>query len=228
MTKGKLYKFDKINNYSNVIQNPYFTDPRLISAGGQEVELKGEWIQKFFDNGNTFLVLELACGHGDYARSLASLEPHKNILGLDLKGNRIYTGARIALENNQKNIGFLRTRIEQVELFFAKDEVDEIWITFPDPFLRDSKENRRLTSPPFLARYKKILKPGGLIHLKTDSDPLYHFTLEVIEKLGLTIQANYNDVYAINPADERLYIKTHYEKMHLANQLTIKYISFQL
>lgn len=227
MAKGKLYKFDQINSYPNVVQNPLYTDPRLYGPGGEERNLRGVWTKNFFEQ-EWPLVLELACGHGDYSRSLARMESHKNILGVDIKGNRIYTGARLALQENLRNVGFLRTRIEQINLFFDTDEVSEIWITFPDPFLRDSKENRRLTSRPFLDRYARILRPGGLIHLKTDSDPLFDFTLDVIHSAGLKIVNLYRDLYAEKPADERLYILTHYEKMHLANELTIKYVSFML
>jgi len=227
MAKGKLYKFDQINSYPNVVQNPLYTAPRLYGSGGSELNLRGQWANNFFVE-KLPLVLELGCGHGDYSRSLARMESNKNILGVDIKGNRIYTGARLALQENLRNVGFLRTRIEQINLFFDTAEVSEIWITFPDPFLRDSKENRRLTSRPFIDRYARILRSDGIIHLKTDSDSLFHFTLGVIHSAGLKIVNLYNNLYEEKPADERLYILTHYEKMHLANRLTIKYVSFML
>jgi tRNA (guanine-N7-)-methyltransferase len=171
------------------------------------------------------LVLELACGKGDYTIALAREHPEQNFIGVDIKGARMWLGAKTALENSIPNAAFLRTRIEFIERFFGPQEVSEIWITFPDPF--EGKATRRLTSPPFLDRYRKILSPGGIIHLKTDSDLLYEYTLEVIaEDPRCTLIYSNDDIYHGPLPFPELDHKTYYEKKHLRDGRRIKYVKF--
>ncbi|MDV7393184.1 tRNA (guanosine(46)-N7)-methyltransferase TrmB, partial [Arthrospira platensis SPKY1] len=146
---------------------------------GVPVDHSKEWNNFFFDKHNP-IVIELACGRGEYSIALAEMNPHINYIGVDIKGARIWKGAKIALERNLSNVAFLRTRIENIESFFKPGTVSEIWITFPDPFLKKSKSNRRLTSPAFLRRYRNIMGKGGIVHLKTDSEELFEFTIEVL------------------------------------------------
>lgn len=202
--------------------------PQIVGKDGIPVEMKGNWTKNHFNNDNP-LVLELACGKGDYTLGLAERFPDKNFIGIDVKGNRIWKGASTALENKLDNAAFFRSRIEQIALFFEKEEVSEIWITFPDPFLREGKSNRRLTSPFFINHYRKILKPGGIINLKTDSPVLYEFTLETISadpKCGLLYHEN--DIYSKPLFCPELEIKTFYEKMHLEDGRLIKYVKFTI
>ena len=165
MGQKKLQRFEELKTFSNVLQFPE--------------NMPGKW-NSFFNNSHP-IVLELACGKGEYAVSLGKMFPEKNFIGVDLKGNRIWVGAKKALENNLNNVAFLRTQIDKIADYFAKNEVSEIWITFPDPQLRNSKAKKRLTHPKFLRSYQQFLIPGGLIHLKTDSPNLYEFTKLVIE-----------------------------------------------
>jgi tRNA (guanine-N7-)-methyltransferase len=177
--------------------------------------------------------LELACGRGEYAVGLARLFPEQNFLGLDIKGNRIWKGASIANKDSIKNVAFVRTQIEQSIQYFAKEEVDEIWITFPDPQLRLSKAKKRLTHPQFLRLYQQFLQPGGIVHLKTDSPNLYLFTKTVIELYGLTLLTSTDDVYGSafmqsDQWDERCAIKTYYEGLNIASSNRIHYIQFKI
>jgi tRNA (guanine-N7-)-methyltransferase len=177
--------------------------------------------------------LELACGRGEYAVGLARLFPEQNFLGLDIKGNRIWKGASIANKEAIKNVAFVRTQIEQSIQYFAKEEVAEIWITFPDPQLRLSKAKKRLTHPQFLRLYQQFLKPGGIVHLKTDSPNLYLFTKTVIELYGLTLITATDDVYGTafmqsGKWDERCAIKTYYEGLNIASSNRIHYIQFKI
>ena len=226
--RNKLQKFSELHTSPNVYENLDATNPGLTGENNAPVDLKGKWCEGHFKNPNP-LTLELACGKGDYTIGLAQLYPDRNFIGVDIKGARIWRGAKTAMEANVQNAAFLRTRIEQIELFFDEKEVDEIWITFPDPFLRGSKLNRRLTSPMFLDRYKKILQPGGIVHLKTDEIQLYDFTLET-----LSAQQDYQllyhdaDIYGKPLHLPELEIKTFYERQHLANGKTIKYVKFRL
>jgi tRNA (guanine-N7-)-methyltransferase len=174
------------------------------------------------------IVLELACGKGEYTLGLATLMPERNYLGVDVKGNRIWRGAGLAWNKQMANVGFLRTPIEQLPCFFEKDEVSEIWITFPDPYPRKGKARKRLTSPMFLRYYLSFLRPGGIVNLKTDADSLYDYTLEVIAELGLPVVRKVDDVYREAPEDPVLTICTFYEEMHLAEGKTIHYVSFQI
>ena len=173
-------------------------------------------------------MLELACGRGEYTVGLASLFPQQNFLGVDVKGNRMYIGAKKCLAENLTNAGFLRTQIEKLADYFSAGEVDEIWITFPDPQLRTSKSKKRLTHPRFLRLYQQILKPGGFIHLKTDSPKLYLFTKRVAELYGLNIVEDSDNVYAADIVPEELKIKTHYESLDIAQSKKIHYLKFIL
>lgn len=226
--RNKLQKFSEILSFPNVLENYEYNDIKLVGKDGVEVNMRGLWAAQQFKN-NHPITLELACGRGEYTLGLAHRYPERNFIGMDIKGARIWRGAKDALDQNLHNIAYLRSRIEQVEHFFEEGEIDEIWITFPDPFLREAKSNRRLTSPPFLARYRKILKKGGIIHLKTDNTLLYEYTLEVLaDEKDVQILTQNNDIYDGVLPHPDLDIKTYYEKMHLKNNLTIKYVAFRL
>jgi tRNA (guanine-N7-)-methyltransferase len=226
--KNKLRKFAEVLEFPNVYENFYDGQVHLIGVGGQELPVTPGWLQQHFGNNNP-VTLELACGGGEYANGLAQQFPNRNFLGVDIKGARIHKGARAALDAQLTNVAFLRTRIEMIGRFFQPGEIDEIWITFPDPFLRDSKVNRRLTAPIFLKWYRHILKPGRPVHLKTDSPELYQFTLETIaEDPACTLIYQSNDIYAGPLYTPELEIKTHYEQQHLAERKTIKYINFTI
>ena len=199
----------------------------MVDCEGEEVEMKGSWQEKHFKNNNP-IVLELACGGGEYTVALAKKYPDKNVIGVDIKGNRIWKGAKIAMEENISNAAFLRTRIEQLDLFFGKDEVSEIWITFPDPFLRKSKAQRRLTSSRFLKIYRKVLKENGLVHLKTDDPTLYKFTVDTIEEEKINMIYHNDDIYSAELFTEELEVKTYYERMHLEHGKTIKYVRYTI
>lgn len=211
MAQKKLIRFKEIKTFSNVLEYPE--------------NMKGKW-GHFLKNNNP-LVLELACGKGEYTTGLAELYPGKNFIGVDIKGNRLWAGAKTALNKNISNAAFLRTQIDKIDEYFSKDEVDEIWITFPDPYLRTSKARKRLTHPKFLRLYKRFLKPNGLIHLKTDSPDLYQFTRTVTDLYGLKIISDINDLYK-NEISEELKIKTHYESLDIAKSNKIFYLSFTL
>ena len=226
--KNKLQKFADLLQFPNVYENFDAKHPKLVGINGVPIELKGQWKKKHFKNDKD-LVLELACGRGEYSLGLARAFPNRNFIGVDIKGARIWKGASTALDENLANVAFLRTRIEQIELFFDPEEVSEIWITFPDPFLRKSKANRRLTSAPFLQRYRKILQKGGIVHLKTDEPNLYEFTLKTLTAdPAVNILYQHDDIYADELPFEELDLKTYYERMHLADGKTIKYIRFTI
>lgn len=226
--KRKLKKFEELVELSNVYENYNFEDDWLIVGHGQRVMIQGGWAERHFKN-NQPVVLELGCGGGEYTCALAAKHPEKNFIGIDVKGARIWKGAKYAFEHQLDNAAFLRIRIEKLGHFFAEGEVSEIWITFPDPFLKESKENRRLTSAAFFNRYRKILKQGGLIHLKTDEPNLYQFTLDTIEQYeGATIKVANEDIYRTSIPHSDLDIKTYYEQIHLSEGKQIKYISFTI
>ena len=231
--RKKLEKFDTISNMPHVYQNYTATDPSEIDTlplvhMGEEVTMAGTWMEHF-ENDHP-IILELACGRGEYTVALAQDLPHNNYIGIDIKGARMFQGASQALEQGLKNAAFLRTRIEFLDHFFTKGEVSEIWITFPDPFLRKSKAMKRLTSSRFLDLYKKILKPNGLLHLKTDDDTLYEFSVESIhEDADFRIEMDASDIYTLGELPHQaLKYKTHYEGMHLAEGKSIKYIQARL
>ena len=188
--------------------------------------IAGKWNEHFKNNNP--LVLELACGKGEYATGLAQLFPQKNFIGVDIKGNRIWVGAKYALDNNLLNVAFLRTQIHKIDTYFTLNEVAEIWITFPDPQLRISKAKKRLTHPRFLNLYQKILQPGGKIHLKTDSPDLYNFTRTVIELYKLILILDFDDVYKEEKRLPELNITTHYERLDIAESKKVFYLCFSL
>lgn len=230
MSRQKLKKFAELLSLSNVYENPDSSKPQLIGLDGEIVDMKGQWHEKYFKNDNP-ITLELACGRGEYAVALGKMFPNRNFIGVDVKGARIHQGAMKAKEAGLLNVAFLRTRIEQIDLFFGDNEISEIWITFPDPFLRESKANRRLTSSWFLDKYKQFLTKEGLIHLKTDSPVLYDFTLEILNNRPNTegghLLVYKDDIYAKPLIMSELEIKTYYELKNIANS-TIKYIRFKL
>lgn len=186
---------------------------------------KGTWNSDIFNNDNP-IVLELACGKGEYSVGLGEMYPNKNYVGFDLKGNRLWVGATNAFEKKLDNVRFFRAYIDHLYDYFAPKEVDEIWIIFPDPQLK--KDRKKLTSPKFLDVYRPLLKPGATINLKTDSPELYAFTLETIEELGLRLHRNVEDVHRDCPDDPELQIRTYYEGLHLERGRTIRFLSFSL
>ncbi len=226
--KNKLRKFAEVLAFPNVFECYDIQHPQLVGEGMTPVELKGNWATKHFKNDHP-ITLELACGGGEYTVGLARNFPDRNFIGVDIKGNRLWKGAKAALEDGLNNAAFVRTRIEVIEHFFAPGEVGEIWITFPDPFPRSSKVNRRLTSPFFLEKFRQILQPGGLVHLKHDDPDFYQFTLDTIaEDERNTLVLRNDDIYAASLPFPELGIQTLYESFHLAAGKTIKYVRFQI
>ena len=222
--RNKLQKFAENLAFANVFENFDVKNPQLIGEGGRKVDMKGKWQTDYFKNQNP-ITLELACGRGEYTLDLARKYPDRNFIGVDIKGARIWKGAHIANEEGLQNVAFLRTRIEILDHFFSKNEPSEIWITFPDPFLKSSKANRRLTSHVFLDIYKKILPDNSIVHLKTDSPELYEFTHEMLpERSDYTIEYSDDDIYSKPLPIPELETKTYYEKQHLAIGRTIKYV----
>lgn len=212
MGHKKLIRFEAIKQFRNVLQFPE--------------NMAGNWHQ-FFGNTNG-ITLELACGKGEYTVSLAQKYPDRNFIGVDLKGNRIWAGAKKCLDNQIDNAAFLRTQIERIHEYFTKEEVKEIWITFPDPQLRMSKAKKRLTHPRFLRLYQQILAKEGCIHLKTDSPDLYQFTLQVAELYNLDVQDASDDVYSRSEIAEDLKIKTYYESLDIAQSKRVFYLRFTI
>ena len=225
--RNKLLKFTEILTFPNVYENFDLKTGELIGENGKLCFLKSEWARSHFNNQNP-IVLELACGGGEYTIELAKRYPDKNFIGIDVKGARIWKGASKALQLSLTNVAFLRTKIEMIDIFFGPDEIDELWITFPDPFPKKSKYNRRLSSPNFLKKYHLFLKNGSAINLKTDSLFLYNHTKEVLYKEGHIIELDSMDIYADELLHPDLDIKTYYENKHLKNKLTIKYLRFRL
>lgn len=227
MRKSKLQRFAELNTFPNVLQNFNFLQPIVVNNESQPVDPKGKWNSDIFKNANP-VVLELACGKGEYTCEMAIADSGSNYIGVDIKGNRMHRGAKRAFLENINNAFFLRTDINIIATYFAQDEVSEIWITFPDPHLKKGKEQKRLTSERFLSFYKKILKPGGIINLKTDDLTLYAFTLETVEAGDYTLLYAADDIYSKPLVHPFLEIKTYYEKMHLAGNKTIKYVRFKV
>ena len=232
MGQKKLIKFAAIKEYNNVLEFPQ--------------DMQGKWAA-FFDglkNGTSpieistlpsttaidtpKLTIELACGRGEYAVGLGRMFPEQHFIGIDLKGNRIWKGASIANKDGLKNVAFVRSQIELTSNYFAKNEVDEIWITFPDPQLRWSKAKKRLTHPKFLRLYQQFLKKEGIVHLKTDSPLLFNFTLKVIEMYGLNLIYKTDNLYAEQNIDPSCLIKTYYEGLDIAQSSKIHYIQFNI
>lgn len=225
MAKNKLKRFEEMKDFAHVVE------PRLTDVQSGDFELKGRWKENFFKNDHP-IVLELGCGKGEYAISMARNYPEKNFLGLDIKGNRMWVGAKQALDEGMKNVGFLRTRIEFIHVFFASNEIDEIWLTFSDP--QPNKPKKRLTYKRYIDMYRQFLKPGGIIHLKTDSDLLYESSKEQIKTYGYAILQDSEDLYGAfihnldQQTQETLGIKTHYEVLFSAKGYKIKYIKFTI
>jgi tRNA (guanine-N7-)-methyltransferase len=222
MGKGKLAKFADMASYENVFQYPYSVVEHV------PFEMQGHWREQYFHNQNP-IVLELGCGKGEYTVELAKLYPDTNFIGVDIKGARMWTGATQALNEGLKNVAFLRTNIEIIERFFAPDEVQEIWLTFSDPQMKNPR--KRLTSTYFMERYRKFLVDGGIIHLKTDSNFLATYTNYMVERNQLPVELKTNDLYKETGNDafaEAASIQTYYESMWLARGLNIKYLKFHL
>jgi tRNA (guanine-N7-)-methyltransferase len=221
MGKDKLARFAAIKTFENVLEY----------ARNQPFPMRGNWHRDFFKNDKP-LIIELGCGKGEYSVGLAKMYPQTNFLGLDIKGNRMFIGAREALTLNMTNVGFLRTRIDFIEALFGPNEVDEIWLTFSDP--QPQKPKKRLSSSMFIQRYRKFLKPGGLVHMKTDNDVLFEFTMEQIEEHGYPIVDYRPDLYATletetDPAQRDIFsIKTHYEQLFHSKGHVIKYVCFKI
>jgi tRNA (guanine-N7-)-methyltransferase len=226
-SKGKLIKFAENARLPNVLQNHEGHDNiYLTDSKGEKIAVRGNW-KAWFGNSNP-ITLELACGFGEYAVELARRYPTRNFVGIDIKGARIWNGAKIALRENLPNVAFVRARIEEILCFFDTDEVDEIWITFPDPFLRKSRANHRLTSMRFLGLYRQIVKEGNPIHLKTDEPNLYAYTLETVAEAKGRIEYCDNDIYSKPLPLPELGIKTNFEQLDIAQESTVKYVRFTL
>ena len=223
MGKGKLAKFADMETYENVFQYPYSVVEHV------PFEMQGHWHEQYFHNRNP-IVLELGCGKGEYTVELAKLYPDINFIGVDIKGARMWTGATQALHEGLKNVAFLRTNIEIIERFFAEDEVQEIWLTFSDPQMKNPR--KRLTSTFFMTRYRHFLIDGGIIHLKTDSNFLFTYTTYMVEKNGLPLLFRTEDLYHNSQLSTLnsplLNIQTYYESMWIARGLNIKYMKWQL
>ena len=212
MGQKKLIRFAELLSFPNVLQYPK--------------GMAGKW-NEFFQNEHP-ITLELACGKGEYAVGLARLYPERNFIGIDVKGNRIWVGARIAIKEQLKSVAFVRSQIDKVTDYFAPGEIAEIWLPFPDPQLRGSKFKKRLTHPKYLRMYQSILRRGGLIHLKTDSPSLYRFTKEVIRLYDLQVRVDLDDIQKEPTLDEELKIKTHYEGLDIAGSQKVHYLRFSL
>jgi len=224
--RNKLQKFAEVAQYPNVYES-FDVNDAILTKCGDQFTMRGKWGEHFHNS--CPITLELACGKGEYTNGLAARFLDRNFIGVDIKGARIWKGARRALQDGLTNAAFLRTRIERLSVFFAQGEVAEIWIVFPDPFPRESKSNRRLTAPGFFDIYRKILVPGGICHLKTDDEHLYQFTLEVIAAdVRCKLLYHDADIYATPLYTPELDIKTFYEVQHLASGKKIKYVQFSL
>ena len=221
MGKNKIRRFAENETFACLVQ------PAFEAVFRKDHPLKGRWHEEFFKNHRP-ICLELGCGRGEYTVALGQRNLEINYIGVDIKGARMWRGAKTATEYGLANVGFLRTRIEFIDSFFTPGEVDEIWITFPDPQLKERREKKRLTSQVFLGLYAKFLKPDGVIHLKTDSQYLHEYTKAVIAENGLPVEECSADIYGTGLADETLSVKTAYEARYLAEGLPITYVRFRL
>ncbi|MGB1031146.1 MAG: tRNA (guanosine(46)-N7)-methyltransferase TrmB [Flavobacteriales bacterium] len=227
MGKGKLKKWNENKTFDHVFEPPL---DEIIQ--GLEF-MKGEWKNGVFPNDNP-ITLELGCGKGEYSVALGRMYPDRNFIGVDIKGHRFWRGAKTVKEEGLTNVAFVRTKIEFISQFFAENEVDEIWLTFSDPQPKDDKGSKRLTSPKFIDRYKKFIKPGGLIHVKTDSPLLYEYTMEELNKLKYEVLVHSDDVHGklvheVEPElAEILSVRTHYETIWSEKGRTINYIRFKV
>tara|TARA_R110000868_G_scaffold114364_1_gene306517 strand:+ start:58 stop:738 length:681 start_codon:yes stop_codon:yes gene_type:complete len=221
-SKNKLKRFKENETFKNVIQ------PTRDELVNQQFSLKSNWNAQFFKNSNP-LVLELGCGKGEYSVALAQKYPSKNFIGIDIKGARFWRGAKTAIEKEMENVAFLRTQIELIDYAFAENEVDEIWITFPDPQIKYKRTKHRMTNSAFLKRYKSILKPDGVIHLKTDSEFMHGYTLGLLHGEGHEVlYANHNVYKQEGSPEEVTGIQTFYESQYLEQNKAITYIRFKI
>ncbi len=221
-SKNKLKRFKDNEKFENVIQ------PKRDEVVQGQFLYQGVWNDQYFKNTNP-IVVELGCGKGEYTVGLAKRYPDKNFIGIDIKGARFWRGAKTALEENMQNVAFVRTQIELVDKIFGKDEVAEIWITFPDPQIKYKRTKHRMTNPDFLEKYTKILISEGLIHLKTDSEFMHGYTLGLLEGLGHQILYSHHDIYSNHEAPEILTgIQTFYEQQYLMKDKPITYLKFRL
>ncbi len=211
MPRKKLKRLGELSTLDNVFEDP--------------PDWRGRWSRECFGNNNP-ITLELACGKGEYTLALAQKFPHRNFIGIDRKGERIWKGARMALDQNLKNMVFLRTDVENISDMFGENEISEIWITFPDPYPKQGKALKRLTSPRFLNIYRKVLEFSGIIHLKTDDGDLFNYTLKALNAEDCNIYKSTRDLHAEPISDEILALKTTYEKRHMEAGRTIKYLRF--
>ena len=221
MGKNKLARWAEMETFNNVIQ------PDTEDLYGKDHPIKGKWQSDIFRNSNP-VILELGCGKGEYTLGLSSRFPYNNYIGIDIKGSRMWRGAKTAYENKMPNVAFLRTRIEYINSYFAENEIDEIWITFPDPYPEKRNSNKRLTCPWFLNIYSNLLKDRGIIHLKTDNAELFNYTRNLAERNDLPVIFATSDLYTDKKGDDILFIRTHYENLFLAGGQKINYLSFRL
>lgn len=221
-SKNKLKRFKENETFDNVIQ------PLRDDVTSDTFPLKGKWNSDFFKNGNP-IVLELGCGKGEYSVALGEKFPEKNFIGIDIKGARFWRGAKTAIEKGISNVAFLRTQIELIEKLFAEAEVSEIWITFPDPQIKYKRTKHRMTNMEFLARYKKILKNDGIVHLKTDSEFMHGYTLGLLHGQGHEVLYANHNIYRNEGAPEEVTgIQTFYEQFYLEQDKPITYIRFKI
>ena len=221
MGKNKLARWTELRSFDHVIEPPFDDVFR------RDHELKGKWNSDWFGNSNP-IILELGCGRGEYTVGLASHYPERNIIGIDIKGARMWRGAKDSHILGLSNAAFLRTRIEVTASFFAPGEVDEIWLTFPDPQMKRIREKKRLSGPQFLNLYRQYLKDGGIVQLKTDCRELHDYTVELTRVNGLEVITRVTDLYTDLPGDPLLSIRTHYEELFLKQGVPITYLSFRL
>lgn len=224
---SKLEKFAELDVLKNVFQNFNFKEPQLMHEKAP-IQMKGLWHKNYFGNQNP-IVLELACGRGEYTVALGERFPNKNFIGIDIKGNRIHTGATQARDRNLNNVAFLRSYIQIIHHFFERNEIAEVWITFPDPFPSKSDRMNRLTSPRFLDYYRQIFEANIPIHFKTDNLPLFRYTLGVLDGRGIEPEEYVENIYSIDKkVDDILKIETYYERLHKEKGAGINYMKFRL
>jgi tRNA (guanine-N7-)-methyltransferase len=219
--KRKLARFAELETFSNVVQ------PKLDEIIHDNYPLKGKWSSEYFKNQNP-LILELGCGKGEYTIGLAEKYPHINFIGIDIKGDRLWKGGKTSIEKGLKNVAFIRLPIENISFVFGENEVSEIWITFPDPQPNKPKTKKRLTSPAFLDRYTQIIKPKGIIHLKTDNAGLFEYTVEVLKERNHSVLFITRDLHSSKMNDDILSIRTYYETIYLKKEIPICYLNFTL
>jgi tRNA (guanine-N7-)-methyltransferase len=220
VAKKKLLHFAENLTFKHLFQFPQFG---ILP----DFEMKGRWHEDFFNNDNP-VTLELGCGRGEYTVHLAQRHPGRNFIGLDIKGARIWKGCKMVEELGLKNVAFIRSRGDFLQSFFSKNEINEIWLTFPDPQPQSNRIQKRLTSPDFLERYKEVLEPEGIIHLKTDNEKLYRYTHRIIRENGHHLVFSSDDIYKLDSSHEATAVQTFYEEIYRKEGIPIKYIEFKL